>query len=379
MFVRLSAMRRGYKFYDIRHLFTEYPDAKYYLAIGERSAGKTYSALDYCIEKAKDGEQFAYVRRFNEDIRPKNLSSLFDAHVANGRISDLFQDKYSSLEYTGAKFYLVKRDENGKKDPDTEPLLIGRAFDLNGMEHYKSIAFPEITTVIFDEFLSRQGYLPNEFILFQNCLSTIIRYRDNVRIVMLGNTVNKYCPYFEEMGLTHVMDQAQGSVDVYRYGSSGLEVVVEYTESSTKQGGKKSDVYFAFDNPELKMITDGSWEIGIYPHLPIDEIKPKDIAAQFFIKFNKEVLHGYVVSANNEAPFVFLHRKTTDVRKPNDIVYTSIPDSNPYHRFGLLNQTDPLSKFIRRCILEGRVFFATNEVGETFRNYRMWEGTARSL
>lgn len=372
-------MQRKFKFYDIRHLFTEYPTAKYYLAIGERSAGKTYSALDYCLERAKEGEQFAYVRRFNEDIRPKNLSSLFDAHITNGRIRNLFDEQYSSLEYTGSKFYLIKRDDDGKKDPEVEPRLIGRAFDLNGMEHYKSIAFPEVTTIIFDEFLSRQGYLPNEFILFQNCLSTIIRYRDNVKIVMLGNTVNKYCPYFEEMGLKHISEQTQGSVDVYKYGSSGLEVVVEYTESSSKQGGKKSDVYFAFDNPELKMITDGSWEIGVYPHLPVDGFKPKDIAAQFFVKFNREVLHGYVISTGEEAPFVFLHRKTTEVKKDSDIVYTSIPDSNPYHRFGLVNQSDPLSKFIRRAILEGRIFYATNDVGETFRNYRMWEGTTRSL
>ena len=372
-------MRKKYKYYDIRHLIKEHPNARYYVAVGERSGGKTYSALDYALEQAKLGEQFAYIRRFNEDIRPKNLGSLFDAHINNGRIQGIFDNKFSSLEYTGAKFMLVKRNEDGKKDPDSEPFLIGRAFDLNGMEHYKSIAFPTITTVIFDEFLSRQGYLPNEFILFQNCLSTIIRDRDNVKIIMLGNTVNKYCPYFEEMGLTHIKDQAQGSVDVYKYGSSGLEVVVEYVESSKTQGGKSSDVYFAFDNPELKMITDGSWEIGIYPHLPIDSFKPREIAAQFFIKFNNEILHGYVISKGGDAPFVFMHKKTTEVKGKTDIVYTSVPDSNPYHRFGLTNQPDKLSQFIKRCIIEGRIFYASNEVGETFRNYRMWEGTIRSV
>ena len=366
-------MRQKYKYYDIRHLVEEYPDARYYMAIGERSAGKTYSALDYSLEQYHDyGEQFAYIRRYSEDIRPKNLSSLFDAHISNGRVRNLFDDKYNSIEYSGTRFTLIRRDEEGKKDQDVEPVVIGRAFDLNGMEHYKSIAFPDITTTIFDEFLSRSGYLPNEFILYQNCLSTIIRDRDNVKNFMLGNTVNKYCPYFEEMGLKHIAHQAQGSVDVYQYGSSGLEVVVEYTESSSKQGGKRSDIYFAFDNPELKMITDGSWEIGVYPHLPVDGIKPKDVAATFFIKFNKEVLHCEVVSPPDQAPFIFMHRKTTEIKKETDIVYTSVPDSNPYHRFGLVNQSDPLSTFIKRAILEGRIFYATNNDGETFRNYRLW-------
>ena len=369
----------SFKFYDIRKLLEDYPEASYYVAFGERSSGKTYSALDYALERnAATGEQFGYIRRFSEDIRPKNLVTLFDSHIHNGRIKEIFGGKYNSIEYTGARFFLVNRNEEGKKDPDVEPKVIGRAFDLNGMEHYKSIAFPEITTIIFDEFLSRNGYLPNEFILFQNCLSTIIRHRDNVKIMMLGNTVSKYCPYFEEMGLKHILTQTQGSVDIYKYGDSRLTVVVEYCASASSSGGKDSDLYFAFDNPELRMITEGSWEIGIYPHLP-KRYKPKDVAATFFIKFNTEILHGEVVAADEEAPYIFLHRKTTEIQRDDDIVYTSIPDSNPYHRFGLVNQTDNLSKFIRRAILEGRIFYATNEVGETFRNYHLWASKINAL
>ena len=62
---------------------------------------------------------------------------------------------------------------------------------------------------------------------------------------MLGNTVNKYSPYFEEMGLKHVKEQKQGTVDVYKYaGNDKLTVVVDYTSTSRSQGGKASDVYF---------------------------------------------------------------------------------------------------------------------------------------
>ena len=368
-----------FKYYDIRHLIKDYPDAKYYVAMGERSNGKTYSALDYAAERFDvAGEQFAYVRRFGEDIRPKNLTNLFAAHVENGMLRNICGGKYNILTYQSNRFDLSARDENGEKVSTVETVTIGRAFDLNSMEHYKSTSFPKITTIIFDEFLSRQGYLPNEFQLFQNCLSTIIRLRNNVKIFMLGNTVNKYCPYFEEMGLIHVKEQKQGTVDVYRYSDSGLEVVVEYCPSSSNQGGKESDVYFAFDNPQLKMITEGSWEIAVYPHLPVP-YKPKDVAAEFFIDFNRELLHGEIISVPNEAPFVFLHQKTTPVKTGTDIVYTTIPDSNPYHRYGLSNQRDKLSRFINQCVDEGRIFYATNEVGEVFRNYRMWEANAHRI
>ena len=58
--------------------------------------------------------------------------------------------------------------------------------------------------ILFDEFITRSMYLPDEFVIFTNVLSTIIRDRNNVKIFMCGNTVNKYCPYYKEMGLNNV-------------------------------------------------------------------------------------------------------------------------------------------------------------------------------
>ena len=365
-------MNKKIKYYSINKLIGEYPDARYYLVIGERSNGKTYSCLERVLRLFADtGSEFAYIRRYMEDIRPKNLGALFDAHIQNGLVDKLFAGKYNSIEYATGKFTLIKRDENGRRDPDVEPVLFGRAFDLNGMEHYKSIAFPRITHVIFDEFLSRSGYLTNEFMLFQNALSTIIRDRDNVKIFMLGNTVNKYCPYFSEMGLKHINEQKQGTIDVYHYGQSKLEVVVEYCESTSKAGGKPSDVYFAFDNPQLKMITTGAWEIGIYPHLPVG-YRPKDVALTFFIEFNHERLQCNIVSVPGYKPFIFIHPKTTEIKKDTDIVYTTEPDANIYHMQGLARQGDKLSTLIRSYLAEGRIFYATNECGEIFRNFIMW-------
>lgn len=360
------------RYYDIRKLMNDYPDGIYYVVIGERSNGKTYSSLDQALEKnAQTGEEFAYIRRFGEDIRPKNLGNLFNAHMENHRIEEIYGGQYNQVEYKSNKFTLTRIMEDGKNDPDVEPRIIGRSFDLNSMEHYKSISFPRITTIIFDEFLSRMGYLTNEFMLFQNALSTIIRDRNNVKIIMLGNTVNKYCPYFSEMGLKHVNEQKQGTVDVYRYGSSGLEVIVEYCESTSKHGGKASDIYFAFDNPQLKMITTGSWEIGIYPHIPCS-YKPKDVIQEFFIEFEHELLHGLILAPPGYHPFVFLHPKTTEIKKDTDYVYTTQPTASPFRMQGLTRQNDKLSKFIKQAIAEGRIFYATNETGEIFRNFLMW-------
>lgn len=358
------------KFYDVRDTLSAYPNAHYYVIYGERSNGKTYSSLDYCLENfLTKGEQFAYVRRWGEDIRKKQLSQLFAAHAENGRISKLTKDAWGGMDYTGNKFRLTKSDEDGKLTINDD--ICGYAFDLNSMEHYKSISFPRVTTIVFDEFLSRNGYLPNEFILFTNVISTIVRQRNNVKIIMLGNTVNRSCPYFQEMGLSHVKEQEPGTIDVYHYGSSGLEVIAEYCSPTSKRGGKKSDVYFAFDNPELQMITQGAWEIAIYPHKPC-KFAPKDIDCIFFIEFENELLQCECVTIDT-GPFIFIHRKTTPIKKPDeDIVYTTKPSEKWNYRMCLTKQTDKFSRTIVDFFRQNRVFYADNEVGEIVRNYLIW-------
>lgn len=358
------------KYYDVRDTLRAYPNAHYYVVYGERSNGKTYSALDYVLDNyLKTGEQFAYIRRWGEDIRKKQLSQLFAAHAENGEITKLSKGEWSGMDYTGNKFRLTKTDEEAKITVSEE--VCGYAFDLNSMEHYKSISFPKITTIVFDEFLSRNGYLPNEFILFTNVISTIVRQRNNVKIIMLGNTVNKSCPYFQEMGLSHVKEQEAGTVDVYHYGSSGLEVVAEYCSPTAKRGGKKSDVYFAFDNPELQMITQGAWEIAIYPHKPCN-YRPKDIVMIFFIEFEDDLLQCECVVLDSGS-FIFIHRKTGPIKKPDeDIVYTTRPSEKWNYRMCLTHQTDKFSRKIMQYFQENNVFYADNEVGEIVRNYLMW-------
>ena len=44
-------MAPKFKFYDIRRLLKDYPESYYYVVFGERSNGKTYSALDYALER----------------------------------------------------------------------------------------------------------------------------------------------------------------------------------------------------------------------------------------------------------------------------------------------------------------------------------------
>ena len=132
-------VKHKFSFYDAAHLVKDYPDAYYYIIIGERSNGKTYSSLKYALKNYfEKGEQFAYVRRFGEDIRKKHLGNLFSGHIENGEVSALSHGKWTGIEYTGSRFLLNRISDDDTVERCEEP--IGFAFDLNSMEHYKSIS-----------------------------------------------------------------------------------------------------------------------------------------------------------------------------------------------------------------------------------------------
>lgn len=340
--------------------------AQYNLIIGERSNGKTFACLLEVLDNyVKHKQQGAYIRRYKEDFRGKRGEALFASIVEAGYVRQLTNGEYDRISYYSGKWYLAKMNPVlDKVVRDETPMMFG--FSLNDMEHDKSTSYPLITTVVFDEFLTRQYYMQNEFVIFMNVLSTIIRTRDNVTIYMLGNTVNKYCPYFREMGLSHVPEMDIGKIDVYTYGDSKLKVAVERCESISKV--KKSNVYFAFDNPSLQMITGGAWEIDIYPHL-LDSYSVKDILFTYFISFEDVMLQCEIVQ-KKDTIFTFIHRKTTELKYPEkDYLFTLEYSARPNIIRNILKSTSEISKKVMWFFTNDRVFYQDNEVGEIVRNY----------
>lgn len=358
------------KFYSLKPILER--DCKYSLIIGERSNGKTFSVLSYAIQRYfKAGEQLGLVRRWREDFIGNLGQAMFSEFGNMGLIDKWSNGEWTDVYYYSSRWYFCRYDEKDNRIKSEEPFAYG--FALSSAEHYKSTNYPKITTILFDEFIASadRNYIPEEFTLFTNVLSTIIRNRDNVRIFMLGNTVNKYCPYFGEMGLKHVRNMEQGTIDVYEYGDSGLSVAVEYCAPTKK--GKPSDKYFAFDNPKLKMITQGGWEMSIYPRIPC-HYKPKDVVLHYYINFDTEWLHCEIVSVGNNI-FTFVHPKTTPLSDKDAntvIIYSQDFDPRPNWRRKITNVTDEADKVIAMFFRKDKIFFSDNETGELLRNYLVW-------
>lgn len=356
------------KYYSLKGILQK--NADYNMIFGERSNGKTYAALEYGIKRYLEcGEQMAYIRRWREDLRGKRAESLFANHVANGVIEKLTKGRFNEVFYYSGKWFLsFYNEETKKRVPDDRPFCYG--FCLSEQEHEKSSSYPNVTTVVFDEFLTRRYYLPDEFMLFMNMLSTIIRQRDNVKVFMLGNTVNRYCPYFEEMGLKQVPTMNQGSIDVYKFGEHGAIVAVEYCATIETAGKKQSNKYFCFDNANLQMITGGKWELAVYPHLPT-KYKPENVLFVYYIKFGESLLQGNIIQVGDEM-FTYIHQKTTPIKdEQNSLIYSLDMNGRPNYKRKLLSTATPIEANVARFFAIEKVFYQSNEIGEVVRNYIM--------
>lgn len=350
-------------------------NALYNVIYGERSNGKTFAVLKEGVKRYwENGEELAIIRRWDTDFKSGRGMQTFDSlcHDGNGenQIEILSMGLFTDVVYKSRKWYFCKYEEDGTRVVAAKPFAY--AFALSSMEHDKSTSYPLVTTILFDEFLTKGMYLPDEFVLFENVLSTIIRDRDNVTIYMCGNTVNKYAPYFKEMGLNHVKDQEQGTIELYEYGETGLSVAVQFSDSPNKKN-KKSNKYFAFDNPKLQMITGNGnvWEMNIYPHCPC-EILNKDIKYIYFIKFDNEILQCEIVYKKDNY-FTYIHKKTTPLKlKKYDIVFSTDYEYNSQYRRNILNGYDKIGRKILQFYKEDRIYYQSNDIGELVANYLNW-------
>ena len=351
--------------------------AHYRLMVGERSNGKSYAVLKYHLEKfvkSNYTEPLAIIRRWEEDFRGANSQrTCYDSLMFNGENRNIIQEMtdFDGVEYYSGRYYMTKKNEDGElKRTD---VVIAYGFSINNAEHYKGAQFPLITTILFDEFITDRMYLPDEFTLFMNLLSTIIRQRDNLEIFMCANTISKFNPYIKEMGLVNFKKQAVGTIDTYSYGDSDLKVALFLTDSAPKKT-KKSNVYFAFNNPKLNMITGGDsiWQLGVYPHAPCKFNHREDVILRYYIEFDSEEYECEVVS-KGEYYFTFIHPFTAN-HQPYDVIFSSEGDHNMYRQYSLLrsNLSSEYMNYILSFYKAKQVCYSDNTTGNVIESYLEW-------
>lgn len=163
--------------YDIGKTLTY--NCLFNFVIGSRGCGKTYGAKKQAINNfKKKGHQFIYLRRYQEEL-DETAPSYFDDVILNGEFPD------DVIEYRNGCYYINDQ-------------LAGYSMALTKAKSYKSIAFPLVYFIIFDEFLIEDNgytrYLKNEVKQFLSFYMSIDRYRGCI-VFFLANAVTMINPY----------------------------------------------------------------------------------------------------------------------------------------------------------------------------------------
>lgn len=161
--------------------------------VGNRGGGKSFGCKEWCIDNfIKKKEQFGYIRRYKEDLKKP--------------MEEFFKDiayKYPDYEFKtdSSKFYIRLKCEN-ENEKWTEDDVAGYGFVLSTANNKKSISYPFITTLVFDEFLLNKGnqhYIYDEPSQLLELYETVARPgtgHPRVILFMLANAISITNPYF---------------------------------------------------------------------------------------------------------------------------------------------------------------------------------------
>lgn len=344
--------------------------ATYSMIIALRNNGKT-TAMMILILYAWQFFDYpsCFMRRRKESLTTKHIGTMFDTAfklVPNKKKYDGYALK------NGAFCGYWLRDKN-KKDYD-KPFCYTHS--LSAQETQKgSRSIEKLLFIVFDEFMSRDVYLPNEFVNFINALSTIFRECYDASVVMLGNPVSWSCPYFDEMGIEKVRDIPQGTIKLYKAKNSQTSVALEICGET--QRNSKTDIindrFFGFENNQIESIRTGAWELPFYPHLTSDNSNDKIIDRSCYIKYDNEFYCIEIRLHDKNNLYAYIHPHTTDLDINDERVrriYSKRDINGDIHRKlqTAYHSTDKIDRLIwGELFRNNRVFYSSNMVGETVR------------
>ena len=187
--------KKGIEWYTLDEILKY--DVQYYMIYGGRSNGKSFAVYKKLIDDYfEKGWQFGLFKRFEEDMKEKFMGNLFPMELQIYML-----EKYNHhVKFFRSKWYVY---EDGLEGKISECSIFGYAFSLAGVNRTKATTYPEIMTLVFEEFMSIKGveYLPDEINLLLNLVSTVARDRHNLKIFMLANAISKYSPYSTALGV----------------------------------------------------------------------------------------------------------------------------------------------------------------------------------
>lgn len=333
---------------------------------GGKGNGKTYDILREALKERIDKKRLArYLRRYRESISPKALQSLCNPQRQN--LINYSKEKYNDFQYYQNRFFLVKRNDSGEiTAKDSKPFIVCSA--LNTVEANTGADEGECSMIFYDEFLSREKEIQDEFYLLMifhnNCTRNRVYW---CPLVLVGNTVTRNSSLITNFGVD-LYSMQKGQITVVKNSKKEPTIVFEYCSDVQVMKEAAAAYYERFENERIKMIYKGDWTVSNYPMLPHQEldnafnianikiITPAGTALLFQFKRIGDNLFGYVCSFDDDEiqHLCTLINKTYIFKKPGYINY--LPNRGIFKAFS-------------RLIYTKNVYFQSMETGEYFRDF----------
>ena len=344
------------KFYSLDNLLKY--DCEYNMILGARSNGKSYSVKHYCIKDYwENGKKFIYLRRYTVEIK----ISMVEAYFNDADIKKITKGERDGIIVYRSGIYLAHMDKESQRLERDE--LIGVVMALSIQGHYKSMSMLEYKNIIFEEFITNSLYIDNETNELQQLVSTIAR-NEKVKVFLIGNTISRLCPYFNEWQLYNIPHQKQGTIDVYHmstqnYDDNGNEIKVNVAVELCEEPNVKSSMFFGSVS---KSITGGTWETEEQAHLPYEYEECNMVYSLTVIRHN--MMYVMEVLQKDSDYMIFVH-PTTKLRTQRIIKESFDIEKRVTSKLIPICTGD---KLMIKLLLLNKICFSDNLTGTEFLN-----------
>lgn len=313
----------------------------------------------------KAGSRFILMRRWKEEITTEKIEKYF----ADVDVASLTDGKYNCITMYKKTLYLSLYDFEEARAKRGE--IIGYVVALSTEQNYAGASYLDVNDIIFEEFMSRSMYLPDESSKLLNFWSTVDRQRGTTRVWLVGNTISRVCPYLSEWNLQNIIsNQRQGQIidvwmdtgDIDRDTGKPIEVklAIEYCKSNNHTS-------YAFGS-HSDMINRGEWQSDPQPHLPKSKNCYKILYRIVFMFSSFKFMAEYLKDKESHDTVWFVYPYAGEI-KDNILVISDIIKPSPYWQRDIYNLSVNNDKLKKLCqtFRENKIFYATDLCGTDFK------------
>lgn len=356
------------KFYNIKRLLTY--GKPWMFVTGSRSIGKSTSVAVWAILNfLETGQKFIYCRRTQDETlltAPRFFGNA--VQIINERTD---RRKIKSVWYNRKKYYIVYDGGTGD-DADDERIECGMIIPLSLEYKYKSDDLSKYSIIIYDEFIAKNTsqYLGSsqtpdrEYTAMISLYQTVDRgidrpYRNETRVVFLGNTATIYNPLFLSMGIADYVTRSPEAKIISPKGElwvleriESVDALSDISQSWAYQLANKEERAYAYENKGVESLDNsfiGKPDISFY-----DETFTLD-GVDYGISHNRDGMY-YIGKPHYKAT---MKRYSLDVKGHDGV------DLKLIHRM----MDHPLIMWVHDAYLSGRLYFRDAGVKQAWLKY----------